>query len=60
MSMSRETLTPVETAALKRVKGGYVIPADMRKHLTRRGLLDQLLGGDRVSEKGLQALGQTL
>ena len=55
--MVRETISQEERAALGRVKGGYVIDHDMLMHLVKRKLVDQLLGGNRVSKSGDRALG---
>ena len=55
--MLRETINQEERHALERVRGGYVIDHAMLMHLVKRGLVDQLLGGNRVSKKGDRALG---
>lgn len=55
--MFRETITQEERQALDRVRGGYVIDHAMLAHLIKRGFVDQLLGGDRISKKGDRALG---
>jgi ribosomal protein S19E (S16A) len=49
--------TTDELAALKRVKGGFVIDPAMFERLRKAGLVEQLLGGKAVTDKGRRALG---
>jgi hypothetical protein len=54
--MFESHLSRDEKNALQRVAAGLVIDPHMFRHLVAKGLVDQLLGGNRVSEKGKKLL----
>ena len=54
--MNQPDLTQAEVNALRRIAVGSVVDSNMWADLTRKGLIERLLGGDVLTHKGKMAL----